>query len=709
MLKRTNNRAPKIETSIIRGSNIVGQNINKYRKCAYHLGSYGYVTHAKKHDEIFGSGSREKLSGVDMQSSITIKTVFHFLAPKGSYNKDIVFRRTHDILLSVNEDFNSYGSNQNTMNGMRYKSIINQIFTSNMDKQNIYLSSEYVRTLPSQPSNIAFELGEIYYYPINNRLSLAKFNDSTEVELELQAIRNFINDVHASAIEPSKILNIWVIDMTDTGILGFSNFPWEPLDDFHGIIIHRRCFFPEDYGEKNFAGYKTFTHEIGHYLGLLHVFNTEDIDSIRDDITYDPTDKISNRRLHEDRTHNPLFMNFMDYTYDKYVAIFTKNQIQKMRYVIFRHRPNISSGVSLSLPSPTYNPDTDSIVGTIESTQVKYDLPSRSARNPKRAETNRINKKIYNNMDSTMQNQQIPNFQPMQFNPEQMQFDPEQQEQMSEFQQSQFHPEQSEHSRTYDYTNQTPMYDYFGKTYQQQYQSYDNPSRGFQENFQTQYYPEYQQYQSHNNPYQGFQENYQQQYHPEYYQPMYRGNPGEIPEIQRSYRGNPGEIPETQRPQQDENEFGFLAPRIYPRFSQANSGTRINTLDPNYKPRPTNLAEIARTRENNSRSGQNQNARPAGRSAVGRNDTSCIPSRQNLGGTRTQANQNTNNLGKNAQTSRNTILSTTNPDTRFGNSGKSQTDRVQTEPDRKSTPNSTNNNSNTKRRYTRNKPMAMDN
>jgi hypothetical protein len=233
----------------------------------------------------------------------------------------------------------------------------------------------------------------VYYYPVTDQLNLNRYNDVTDIEIEFQVIKQHIFRNRAEAISPEKIINIWIVDMIGTSILGFSSFPWETIDGYHGIVVHQRCFFPEDYNEQQFSGYKTFTHEIGHFFGLLHVFSNNsglgayaainlnlDEDELNGDYiadtptqltpTYNPTDKERNRLLHYDNDFNPLFMNFMDYTHDKYVSMFTKNQIQKMRYMIFTYYPGLND--DNELPLPKYDPITNSIdlgIHTVEEEQ----------------------------------------------------------------------------------------------------------------------------------------------------------------------------------------------------------------------------------------------------------------------------------------------------------------------------------------------------
>ncbi len=74
--------------------------------------------------------------------------------------------------------------------------------------------------------------------------------------------------------DPDKYLNIWVVksiisSSSSTGlILGFANFPWMSAST-DGIVIRNDAL-----GVIGTAAYdgRTLTHEVGHYLGLLHTF-----------------------------------------------------------------------------------------------------------------------------------------------------------------------------------------------------------------------------------------------------------------------------------------------------------------------------------------------------------------------------------------------------------------------------------------------------
>lgn len=422
MSKKSNNRLATV-------NKLNDINQVKYRKCSHHIYSHNYVTNMKQHDELMNSSLvAAAISTLDPNKTINIKIAFHFMAPRNSYSREKVLSRVHDIVQSINDDFNNYSTNENTMNNFKYKSVINQVFLANDIKQSIYYDKEHMNYLPTKPSNIVFQFGEIYYYPIESRLDLSNYDDTKDVEIQHQIIKKYIHLNGASALEPTMLLNIWIIDMFGTSILGFSNFPWETIDPYHGIIINRRAFFPEDYNETNFNMFKTFTHEIGHYLGLLHVLNKnsnidtqivninadENISNMNElpssafdnlSLIFDPTDRETNKKLHTDTTHNPLFMNFMDYTNDKYVTMFTNNQIIKMRYMIETFRPNINSIITMiQLPIPKYNPDTGSYSGnqnrskkipTVPPKEQLYNYNPRSVTRP--IDVNEPNSKLIEN------------------------------------------------------------------------------------------------------------------------------------------------------------------------------------------------------------------------------------------------------------------------------------------------------------------------
>ena len=346
------------------------------KKCGFHSSSYQYSAHVDRFKELVST----KKSNTEIYP-INIHVAFHFLAPKGSFDRNKVHQRAHEILTSINEDYNGYNSNLNILNNFKYKSIVNMIFLDNMKKQITYLDDHFLNQLPIQPTNIVFEFGNIYYYPIKEKLNLTSFDDEKDIDLEYNAVKQYIINTQAHSISPATILNIWVIDIEGTKIMSFSSFPWENQDGTHGIVINRKVFFPEETSDETFNRFKTVTHATGHYFGLIHVdknvklkkqLNLHDDSSgikeiaeaesiFTEDPIIDPLDKTRNSQLFNDSNYNPMFMNFMDFTQDKYVAVFTSDQINIIHYMIEKFRPRINE--LTTLPIPKYDPINDMISG----------------------------------------------------------------------------------------------------------------------------------------------------------------------------------------------------------------------------------------------------------------------------------------------------------------------------------------------------------
>jgi hypothetical protein len=297
-----------------------------------------------------------------MNTIISIPVVFHILTNNLNLTQTIAEVQAQKIIDTLNNDFNNYSTDYDdvTTNNFAYISIINEVFlnspiaTTKLEIYESYLSDR----IPTEPANIEFSIGQIYFYPIEDRLYTDSIDENYQNEVRL-----FILNNEARHIQPDLFLNIWIVDTNNQQTLAFSSFPWEDLDDgTHGLIIHLRIFYPELYGLKDnyYNLFRTVTHEVGHWMGLLHVFASDGTNPDKIDINsaYGVSDPLSNTLIQNDPNYNPLFMNFMDYTYDKYMAIFTINQIRKIRYILNTYRPKIfqSIGLTIDLPVPQYFP-----------------------------------------------------------------------------------------------------------------------------------------------------------------------------------------------------------------------------------------------------------------------------------------------------------------------------------------------------------------
>jgi hypothetical protein len=165
--------------------------------------------------------------------------------------------------------------------------------------------------------------------------------------------------------DPTQYLNLWVAQFTTdedeelNGILGYAQFPSDsglsgtPANGgdsvTDGVIIDWRCFgtsvmAPGEY----FAIYdrgRTTTHEVGHFLGLRHIWGDNNLcqvnnsDSFKD---YCPDTPAAAQAhyiclVNDSCPSNPgndMIENYMDYTNDACMNIFTSDQKNRMLTVM---------------------------------------------------------------------------------------------------------------------------------------------------------------------------------------------------------------------------------------------------------------------------------------------------------------------------------------------------------------------------------------
>lgn len=145
----------------------------------------------------------------------------------------------------------------------------------------------------------------------------------------------------ASGWPSDRYLNIWVCNSLDGGeTLGYAQFPGG-TSSTDGVVIAYRFFGRVGAVTAPFNKGRTCTHEVGHWLNLRHIWGddfggcTLD-DQVADtprsaDALYGCPNVNTNTCVDTPTDFNDMFQNYMDYTDDACMNIYTQGQKQRMQ------------------------------------------------------------------------------------------------------------------------------------------------------------------------------------------------------------------------------------------------------------------------------------------------------------------------------------------------------------------------------------------
>lgn len=275
-----------------------------------------------------------------------------FLKSKGSYNY-----HTHRI--NTNDNYNGnysipvvvhvlYNTDDQNISDER---IFSQIETLNNDynASNIELAD-----VPEEFQDVIGNVG-FNFFLTQEDINGSPFSGINRVYTDVDSFLGFSDDMKKSdqgGVDPWStdcFLNIWVCNLSGN-TLGFATMPDIVSDDLDGVVIDYEFFGVDLSSSSAYNLGKTGTHEIGHYFDLEHPFNggCSDWDGCSDTPSISsPTYGCPSYPQSSCQTNN-MSMNFMDYTDDACMSMFTICQAQKMQSALLNYRSGlIECGVSL--------------------------------------------------------------------------------------------------------------------------------------------------------------------------------------------------------------------------------------------------------------------------------------------------------------------------------------------------------------------------
>ena len=151
--------------------------------------------------------------------------------------------------------------------------------------------------------------------------------------------------------DPTQYLNIWIGKLSGN-TLGYAQFPTELNSDpaTDGVVIDYRHFGTIGTVSTPFNLGRTTTHEIGHWLNLEHIWGDESACANDDKVSDTPKQATENYDCPtfpsvscSNGPNGDMFMNYMDYTDDGCMSLFTKGQVTRMTATLNLVRSSIKT------------------------------------------------------------------------------------------------------------------------------------------------------------------------------------------------------------------------------------------------------------------------------------------------------------------------------------------------------------------------------
>ncbi|MDQ3021040.1 MAG: zinc metalloprotease [Bacteroidota bacterium] len=166
------------------------------------------------------------------------------------------------------------------------------------------------------------------------------------------------------AWDRNKYLNIWVCNLAL--YLGYAQFPGGPAAT-DGVVIGHKYFGNTGTAVYPFNKGRTATHEVGHWINLRHIWGDDGTGCTGSDLVTDtpnqadenygcpgfPTISCSNG------PNGEMYMNYMDYTDDRCMFMFSNGQSSRMTATLNGTRATILTSNGCSAPNRNFEKNID--------------------------------------------------------------------------------------------------------------------------------------------------------------------------------------------------------------------------------------------------------------------------------------------------------------------------------------------------------------
>jgi hypothetical protein len=159
----------------------------------------------------------------------------------------------------------------------------------------------------------------------------------------------------SDAVDPANNLNIWVCNLGQ-GLLGYAQFPGGNLSTDGVVVLYSAFGSKTKYPAGTYTGRfdlgRTATHEVGHWMNLRHIWGDDSGACTGSDIVGDtPNQGGANTGVPtypkiscNNGPTGDMFMNYMDYTDDRGMYMFSEGQKSRMVAVFASNGPRAAMG-----------------------------------------------------------------------------------------------------------------------------------------------------------------------------------------------------------------------------------------------------------------------------------------------------------------------------------------------------------------------------
>lgn len=250
---------------------------------------------------------------------------------------------TIEIPVVVHVLYNTASQNISDAQVQSQIAVLNEDYQNrNSDKTN--LPAKSFQSVVSQGLNVRFVLAQA---PIHKSTKLQSFSTNDAVKSSKKG--------GDDPIDPSRNLNMWACNLGG-GLLGYAQFPGGKAATDGVVILYSafgsRAKYPSGTYTSKYDLGRTATHEVGHWMNLRHIWGDDGGSCSGSDLVNDtPNQGAENYGCpvypHVSCSNAPtgdMFMNYMDYTDDACMYLFSAGQRSRALAVFAANGPRALIG-----------------------------------------------------------------------------------------------------------------------------------------------------------------------------------------------------------------------------------------------------------------------------------------------------------------------------------------------------------------------------